>query len=95
MVEREDKLLEAEDILAQKAEGTNGDRPAGSVRFVDPLRERCKAVEPAFSSGGECTRKPPPEPVAAPRGGPELSLDELQQRARDEMLVALSGVDDP
>jgi hypothetical protein len=62
---------------------------------VDPLRERAKAVELEFTSGGESERKPPPpQPVPTPRV-PELSLDALQRKARDEMLVALSGVDDP
>jgi hypothetical protein len=92
VVDREQKLLEAEDILARKAEETNR-APQG--RFVDPLRERAKAVELEFTSGGESERKPPPpQPVPTPRV-PELSLDALQRKARDEMLVALSGVDDP
>jgi hypothetical protein len=88
--EREQKLSEAEEVLARADET---DRGLESARSVDLLRERAKAVELEFASGGESLKPPQQEQVARPRV-PELALDELQRRARDEMLIALSGVEE-
>lgn len=68
----------------------DGQRP----RTVDPLRSRAEAVALEHASGGESLRKPPEVKVASPKPVPELALDELKLRARDEMLMALSGLDE-
>ena len=69
------------------------DQEAQGLRSADPLRARAQAVELEFASGGESRRKPPAQ-KDAPKPRPELALDELRQRTRDETLIALSGVDE-
>jgi len=62
-------------------------------RPADPLRALADAVELEFASGGESQRKSrTPKPPERPR--PQLSLRELRQKAHDEMLIALSGIED-
>lgn len=60
------------------------------ARPVDPLRRLADAVALDFASDGESRRKPPRR-QDAPTRQPELSLKELRQRMREEMLTALTG----
>lgn len=62
-------------------------------RRVDPLRKQADAIALEFFSDGESLRKSPPV-KHAPKPEPELSLDELKQRMRDDMLIALLGGDE-
>jgi hypothetical protein len=78
-------LLELE---IKTADGTAGQR----TRTVDPLRERADAVQLEFASGGESLRKPPRQ-KASPAREPELPLAELRRRSRDEIIEALSGME--
>jgi HK97 family phage prohead protease len=67
------------------------DRPKG--RSADPLRVLADAVELEFASDGESQRKHK-TPKSPERPKPQLSLRELRQKAHDEMLIALSGIED-
>ncbi len=63
-------------------------------RSVDPLRAKADAVELEFTSGGESNRKPPAQKKDAPKPRPQVELDDLRRRMRDETLQALSGVEE-
>jgi HK97 family phage prohead protease len=65
----------------------------GEYRRVDPLRRQADAIALEFFSDGESLRKSPPV-KHVPKPEPELSLKELQERMRDEMLIALTGGDE-
>ncbi len=71
----------------RKAEVTDKEPVA---RSVDPLRKQAEAVALEFASGGRSLRKPP-RTVPPRRQDPELSLDDLKRRMRDEILIHLSG----
>jgi HK97 family phage prohead protease len=72
--------------LQQKADET--------ARAADPLRQKADALALEHASGGESRRKPPrPEKVAPPQF--RYSVQELRRRTRDEMLSALSGIEEP
>lgn len=86
------KILETSLSSSSKSADVTDDGHA--PRSVDPLRARANAVALEHASGGESLRKPPQERKATPAPQPELTLDELRQRSRDEMLMALSGLNE-
>jgi HK97 family phage prohead protease len=73
--------------LTKKADVT--DKGPGA-RSVDPLREQADAVALEFASGDKSLLHPP-KTAAPKRPEPSLSLKELRDRTRDEMLGVLSG----
>lgn len=76
------------DALKKKAEEADKEPP--KARSVDPLRKQAEAVALEFASDGRHLLKPP-ETVEQPKREPQLSLAELKQRMRDELLTHLSG----
>jgi HK97 family phage prohead protease len=60
------------------------------ARSVDPLREQAEAVALEFASDGLSLRRPPKQ-VEQPKQEPEMSLSDLKDRMREEVLVHLSG----
>lgn len=76
------------DALKKKADETDKEPPR--VRSVDPLRKQADAVALEIASDGQSLRKPP-KPVEQTRPEPSLSLRELKQRTRDELVSVLSG----
>jgi HK97 family phage prohead protease len=62
--------------------------PSEQAHRSDPLRKRADAIALEFASGGI---PKPPRQVEQPKPEPELSLRELKQRTRDEILMHLSG----
>jgi Escherichia/Staphylococcus phage prohead protease len=81
------KAREELDALKSKAEEA-GKEP--EARSVDPLRKQAESVALEFASAGLSLRKPP-RTVPAPKREPELPLDDLKRRMRDEILTHLSG----
>jgi hypothetical protein len=77
---------------SKAAEGVGAE--AKAPRPADPLRRLADAVSLEFASDGESRRKPPQEVKVATRPTPELDLDELRQRTRDETIKAISGIED-
>jgi phage head maturation protease len=73
--------------LTKKAEVTAKEP---SARAVDPLRKQADAVALEVASGDKSLLNPP-KVVAPKRPEPSLTLKELKQRTRDEMLGVLSG----
>ena len=73
--------------LRKKADETDKEPQA---RSVDPLRKQAEAVALEFASDGQSLRRPP-KTVEQKPPEPSLSLRELKQRTRDEMLGVLSG----
>lgn len=71
----------------EKAEVTDKEPPA---RSVDLLRKQAESTALEFASDGLSLRKPPRK-VEQPKREPELSLQKLKQRMRDELLTHLSG----
>jgi HK97 family phage prohead protease len=78
----------------QKSTVDETDRDRTTVRAVDPLRRQADAVALEFLSDGASRRKPPAH-KSAPKPEPTLTLNELRDRTRTEILIALSGVDEP
>ena len=78
-----------EDLKKQQAEETDRE-PHVKARSVDPLRKQAEALALEIASDGQSLRRPP-KTVAAKPPEPSLSLKELKQRTRDEMLGVLSG----
>lgn len=79
--------LESALVSQEKADET-GKEP--QARSVDPLRKQAESVALEFASDGLSLRKPP-RTVEQPKPEPELGLQELKQRMRDELLTHLSG----
>ncbi len=90
------QLQETKALLAKATEELEALRKAevtdkeSVARSVDPLRKQAEAVALEFASGGRSLRKPP-RTVPPRRQDPELSLDDLKRRMRDEILIHLSG----
>jgi hypothetical protein len=95
-----DLVKELQEVKAQLAEMRAGledltkkadvaDKGLGA-RSVDPLRQQADAVALEFASGDERLLHPP-KTVAPKRPEPALSLKELRDRTRDELLGVLSG----
>jgi HK97 family phage prohead protease len=83
------RLADAErslETLTKKADAT-GDEDS---RRVDPLRKQAEDLALEIASDGQSLRKPP-KTVEHKPPEPSLSLKELRQRTRDEMLGLLSG----
>jgi HK97 family phage prohead protease len=77
---------------AQKSVDVTGKEPS-RARSVDPLRAKADALALEFASGGESLKKPPQPAQKTP---PQLlPLGELKRRMREEMLTALSGIEEP
>ena len=68
-------------------------RKSERLRPVDPLRRRLDALALEHASDGLSLRRPPRQTKAASQPAPQLELDELKRRSREEMLRALSGVE--
>jgi hypothetical protein len=79
----------AANVETMKRKAEEADKETKS-RSVDPLRQQAEAVALEVASGGESLRKPPPK-VDVPKPEPEMSLSDLRQRTRDEILRHLSG----
>jgi HK97 family phage prohead protease len=91
--EVKDRLATAEQALENltKTVDETGKEPAqGKARSVDPLREQAEAVALEFASDGLSLRRPPKQ-VEQPKQEPEMSLSDLKDRMREEVLVHLSG----
>lgn len=73
--------------LRKRADETD---KAPGAHSVDPLRKQADALALELASGGQSLRKPP-KTAEQPKPEPALSLRELRQRSRDEMLGVLSG----
>lgn len=73
--------------LVKKAEETAQGPPA---RAVDPLRKQADALALEIASGDRSLLNQP-KTVEPKRPEPSLTLKELKQRSRDEMLGVLSG----
>jgi HK97 family phage prohead protease len=82
------QLREDLDALKKKTEEADKEPPA--ARSVDPLRKQAEAVALEFASDGQSLLKPP-RTVEPPKREPELSLKDLKQRMRDELLTHLNG----
>jgi HK97 family phage prohead protease len=82
------QMREELDALKKKAEEADKEPPG--ARSVDPLRKQAEAVALEFASDGQNLRKPP-RTVEQPKPEPQLSVAELKQRMRDELLTHLSG----
>jgi HK97 family phage prohead protease len=63
------------------------------ARSVDPLRQQADAIELEHASNGESLRKSP-RPIKAAPPAFKYSVQELRRRAREEMLTALSGIEE-
>jgi HK97 family phage prohead protease len=82
------QMREELDALKKKAEEADKEPPG--VRSVDPLRKQAEAVALEFASDGRNLLKPP-RTVEQPKPEPQLSVAELKQRMRDEILTHFSG----
>lgn len=78
---------EVEEWRSKAADAT--DKEPERVRSVDTLRRQADVVALEYATDG-LPRKSP-ERVTRPKPEPELTLQELRQRMRDEMLTHLSG----
>lgn len=89
--EVKDRLAQTEqtlqDLLKEKADGVAQETKS---RATDPLRNRADDIALQHLSDGMSRQKPPTQ-KAAPKPEPSLSLKELKQRCRDQMLAQLSG----
>lgn len=63
-----------------------------TVPPADPLRKHAEAVALEFASDGESLRKPPRQKVAS-KPKPRMTLAEMEQQARDEVIKAISGME--
>jgi HK97 family phage prohead protease len=79
-----------EDLDALKKKTEEADKEPPVARSVDPLRKQAEAVALEFASDGQSLLKPP-RTVEPPKREPELSLKDLKQRMRDELLTHLNG----
>ena len=77
-------------LTQDKAQETVDVTDKDASRSVDPLRKQAEQIALEHASGGLSLRKPPRR-VTDPRPEPELSLDDLKKRMRDEVLSHLSG----
>jgi HK97 family phage prohead protease len=84
------QIAEMRDGLAALTKKADETVDAKSARSVDPLRQQADAVALEFASGDERLLHPP-KTVAPKRPEPALSLKELRDRTRDELLGVLSG----
>lgn len=94
---REQQLeTELEEVKGQLAKALDDLKTAEETgkepeaRPVDPLRKQAESTALEFASDGLSLQKPPRK-VEQPKPEPELSLQELKQRTRDELLMHLSG----
>lgn len=74
----------------EKADSTDQE-PSEQAHRVDSLRKQAESVALEFASGGLSLLKPPKEVEQPPSREPELPLQALKQRMRDELLMHLSG----
>jgi HK97 family phage prohead protease len=84
------RLATVEQELQEYKKADETDEEPDRARSVDPLRKQAESVALEFASDGLSLLKPPRK-VEQPTREPELSLRDLKQRMRDEILSHLSG----
>ncbi|HMF60773.1 MAG TPA: HK97 family phage prohead protease [Vicinamibacterales bacterium] len=84
------QLAETRELLEDLRKKADVADKEPQARSADPLRKQAEAVALEFASDGQSLRRPPKTVEPTPPE-PSLSLKELKQRTRDEMLGVLSG----
>jgi phage head maturation protease len=91
---KDELTAKAQRILDEKSVPVDvADKEPERARSVDPLRQQADAIELEHASDGESLRKSP-RPIKAAPPVFKYSVQELRRRAREEMLTALSGIEE-